>query len=50
MNGLLRQKAERLVRYHRILRENPAAAPLACEYIVDDDEIVNDEPVDDELD
>jgi hypothetical protein len=48
--GLKHEKAERLVRYHRILRENPAAAPLACEYIVDDDEIVNDEPVDDELD
>jgi hypothetical protein len=50
LSGLKHEKAERLVRYHRILRENPAAAPLACEYIVDDDEIVDDEPVDDELD
>jgi hypothetical protein len=47
--GLKHERAERLVRYHRILCENPTAAPLACEYIVEDDEIVDDEPVGDEL-
>jgi hypothetical protein len=49
MSGLKHEKAERLVHYHRILRENPTVAPLACEYIVDVDEIVDDEPVGDEL-
>jgi hypothetical protein len=33
-------KAQRLVRYYRILRENhPSAAPLIREYIGDDDEL-----------
>jgi hypothetical protein len=36
------KKAERLIRYYRILRENPTAAPLACDYVVDNDELVGD--------
>jgi flagellar biosynthesis component FlhA len=38
------EKAERLVRYHRILRETPTLAGLACDYMIDDDEL------DDQLD
>jgi hypothetical protein len=44
LSGLKHEKAERLVRYHRILRETPTLAGLACDYMVDDDEL------DDELD
>jgi hypothetical protein len=39
LSGLKHEKAERLARYHRILLENPTAAQLACEYILDDDEL-----------
>jgi hypothetical protein len=49
LSGLKHEKAERLARYHRILLENPTAAQLACEYIVDDDELGDEGSMDDEL-
>jgi hypothetical protein len=42
LSGLKLEKAERLVRYHRILRETPTQARLACDKIVDDDELDDD--------
>jgi hypothetical protein len=42
LSGLKHEKAERLVRYHRILRKTPAAAGLACDYMVDDNELDDD--------
>jgi hypothetical protein len=45
---LKHEKAERLARYHQILRETPTVAGLACDYMVEDDEL--DDDVDDELD
>jgi hypothetical protein len=44
LSRLKHEKAKRLVRYNRILRESPTAAPLTCDCIVDDDEL--DEAVD----
>jgi hypothetical protein len=34
---------ERLVRYYRIIRENPTGAQLAYKYTVDDDELGGEE-------
>jgi hypothetical protein len=44
LSGLKHERAERLARYHQILRETSTVAGLACDYMVDDDEL------DDELD
>jgi hypothetical protein len=42
LSGLKHEKAEQLVRYHRILRETPTEARLACDYIVDNDDLDDD--------
>jgi hypothetical protein len=49
INPLKHEKAERLVRHHQISLEDPTAAALACNYMVDDDELDGDEEEEQQL-